>query len=166
MKKPKTDRLLKGIIGTSFAITSLTACSTSSQQELFTAPSEDHTSQASTPVSPPSPDEADCDTWKWDAENEVYQCVQEGSAHHGHYYHGGSWFPTIAAFMAGQAMGRSAGSTQVRQDTTNSNQQRVNSTNQQRTNQQVSSPNTSQTGSSNQVSNARSGMGGGGVFGG
>ncbi|OLO26538.1 hypothetical protein BTR23_22875 [Alkalihalophilus pseudofirmus] len=173
MRKPKTDKLLKGIVGTSVALFGLTACSTNSQEQLFSVPEETNTQAASPTTTPPSPDEADCDTWTWDAEAEVYQCVQEESENYGHYYSGGSWFPTIAAFMAGQALGR-GGATNAnlnndrRQDpntgATNT-QQSVNQNNQNNqttTGQQTNRSNTN----SGQVTNSRSGMGSGGTFGG
>jgi hypothetical protein len=163
MNKPKTDRLLKGVIGTSFALASLTACSTSSTQELVSVPENEN---VSTPAQePPSPRETGCETWTWDAEAEAYQCVEEGSEHNGHYYAGGSWFPTFAAFMAGRALGGAGTGTSSReanqrQDATpNSNQQ----TNQ---NQQSTQQNQSNSNSNNQSTNSRSGMGGGGFFGG
>ncbi|WP_368503903.1 hypothetical protein AB3N04_17540 [Alkalihalophilus sp. As8PL] len=161
MNKPKTDRLLKGVIGTSFALASLTACSTSSTQELVSVPENENVSTAT--EEPPSPQETGCETWTWDAEAEAYQCVEEGSEHNGHYYAGGSWFPTFAAFMAGRALGgagTSSGGANQRQDATpNSNQQ----TNQ---NQQSTQQNQSNSNSNNQSTNSRSGMGGGGFFGG
>ncbi|MEB1807045.1 MAG: DUF1190 domain-containing protein [Bacillaceae bacterium] len=171
MRKPKTDKLLKGIVGTSVALLGLAGCSTSSQEELFSVPEESQThNQVVNPGPPPSPDEADCDTWTWDAEGEVYQCVQEGSENYGHYYSGGSWFPTIAAFMAGQAIGRNStnqsnvNNTQRRQEPagTTTNQQRVNQNNQTTTGQQTNRSSTN----SGQVTNSRSGMGSGGSFGG
>ncbi|WP_096200583.1 hypothetical protein [Bacillus sp. FJAT-45350] len=163
MQKRKTDKLLKGIIGTSFAIASLTACSTSTQHM---PPEQTYTGgQASPSNTPPSPDEADCDTWKWDEEGEVYQCVQEGSENYGNYYSGGSWFPTIAAFMAGRALGSSSNNNNAIRNQSPSQQQASPNTN-SNTNQQVNQSNTNRSTNTNQVSNSRSGMGSGGSFGG
>ncbi|WP_165763878.1 hypothetical protein [Halalkalibacter urbisdiaboli] len=162
MKKPKTDQLLKGVIGTSFALTSLTACSTASNDPLFSVPVEEAPTNSAAPEElPPSPEEADCDTWKWDEEAEGYQCAEEGSEHHGHYYYGGSWFPTIAAFMAGRAMGGKTGSGTVNREKKNVTQPNPNTGNKDTT-----TTNPSKNPSTSPGSNPRSGMGGGGSFGG
>ncbi|WP_157796523.1 hypothetical protein [Bacillus sp. FJAT-45037] len=166
MRKPKTDRLLMGVVGTSMALASLAACSTSSTEELVGFPnSETATTNTSTP---PSPEETGCETWTWDAEAEAYQCVEEGSENNGHYYSNGSWFPTIAAFMAGRALGgagSSSGVTNQRQDGTTNNNQQTNQNRTTNTNQSTTSPNQSNQ-NSTQSTNSRSGMGGGGFFGG
>ncbi|MFC0469862.1 hypothetical protein ACFFHM_04760 [Halalkalibacter kiskunsagensis] len=156
MKKPKTDKLLKGFLGSSVALFGLTACSQGAQEELFSVPAEPE-EEFQPETEPPSPEEADCDTWTWDEEAQGYQCVEEGNANHGHYYHGGSWFPTIAAFMAGRAMGGGGGGGQVRQPATNP-----------RTDQNVNQPrqDNNQQRSPSRATNPRSGMGGGGIFGG
>ncbi|MEC2073895.1 DUF1190 domain-containing protein [Alkalihalophilus marmarensis] len=159
MNKPKTDRLLKGIIGTSFALASLSACYSPQTEDLVNIP------QTSPEEPPPSPEETGCEVWTWDAEAEAYQCAEEGSEHHGHYYAGGSWFPTFAAFMAGRALG-SAGSSPVtnqRQDSSTSTNTQTNQQSNQ--NQQTNQQNQSQQ-NNNQTTNSRSGMGGGGFFGG
>ncbi|MFC0561010.1 DUF1190 domain-containing protein [Halalkalibacter alkalisediminis] len=149
--KPKTDKLLKGLLGSSVALMGLTACSPATQEELFSAPAEPDPN-VQPDLGPPSPDEADCDTWKWDEEAEGYQCVEDGNPNRGHYYYGGMWFPTMAAFMAGRAMG--GGGTRQPAVTT------------PRTDPNVSQPNPNQQRNPNQATNPRSGMGGGGTFGG
>ncbi|ARK32684.1 hypothetical protein [Halalkalibacter krulwichiae] len=154
MTKPKTDKLLKGLLSSSVALMGLTACSPAAQEELFQTPTEPDPN-VQPDAGPPSPEEADCDTWKWDEEAEGYQCVQEGNENYGHYYYGGSWFPTIAAFMAGRAMGGGGGGTRVREPATTP-----------RTDQNVNQPNLNQNQQPGRATNPRSGMGGGGSFGG
>jgi hypothetical protein len=153
MKKPKTDKLLKGIVGTSLALATLSGCGVN-RHELTSIPDYSSGPIEVTETSElPSPGETDCDTWKWDEEAQGYQCYQEGSQRYGHYYHGGSWFPTMAAFIAGRATAGSGGSAGI----TNRN----NSS----TNQQVTQPRTN-TNNNTSVTNSRSGMGSGGSYGG
>ncbi|GAE28216.1 hypothetical protein JCM9140_4426 [Halalkalibacter wakoensis JCM 9140] len=159
MNKPKTDKLLKGLVGSSVALFGLTGCSPGLQEELLSVPAEpDPEVNVQPDAGPPSPDEADCDTWQWDEEAEGYQCVEPGNENHGHYYYGGMWFPTIAAFMAGRATaGGARGGTQAgRPATGNQPDQNVNQPRQDQ----------NQTRSPNRATNPRSGMGGGGSFGG
>ncbi|GAE33690.1 hypothetical protein [Halalkalibacter akibai] len=156
--KPKTDKLLKGLLSSSVALMGLTACSPAMQEELFQTPAEPDPTVQPDPDLLPSPEEADCDTWTWDEEAEGYQCVEQGNQNYGHYYYGGSWFPTIAAFMAGRAMAGGGGGTRTRQPavTQPGRDTNVNQPN----------PNQQQPRSPNQAGNPRSGMGGGGTFGG
>lgn len=150
--KPKTDKLLKGLLSSSVALMGLTACSPAAQEELFATPAEPDPA-ISPDAGPPSPDEADCDTWKWDEEAEGYQCAEEGNPNRGQYYYGGMWFPTMAAFMAGRAMGGGGGTRQPA--VTNP-----------RTDPNVNQPNPNQQRNPGRATNPRSGMGGGGSFGG
>lgn len=92
MKKSKTDKLLKGIFGTSLALSTLSGCG-----DELTSIQENETS-----LLPPA-EEADCDTWEWDEEEEVYQCVEHDSPRYGHYYSGGNWFPTKSKFSTWKA---------------------------------------------------------------
>ncbi|MCT8138101.1 hypothetical protein H1D32_10250 [Anaerobacillus sp. CMMVII] len=103
MRKPKTDKLLKGIVGTSLALVTVTGCGVNRHE--LTAIPDYRTGNPEISEAPalPSPEEADCDTWKWDEEAEGYQCFQESSQRYGHYYFGGMWFPTMAAFIAGRS---------------------------------------------------------------
>lgn len=154
LNKRKTNRLLKGIIGTTVALSGLTACSSNVQEELLSVPEETNANPQTSPTEPPpSPEEADCETWTWDEEAGVYQCAEEGSENYGHYYSGGSWFPTIAAFMAGRALGGSG---------INNNNNAANNPNQPNQN----NASNQQPNRTDQVSNPRSGMGSGGIFGG
>jgi hypothetical protein len=154
MMKPKTDKLLRGLLGSSVALMGLTACSPAAIDELISAPAETEPNVQPDPAEgPPSPEEADCHTWTWDEEAEGYQCAEEGNENYGHYYYGGSWFPTIAAFMAGRAMGGGGGTRQPAVTTP-------------RTDQNVNQPNPNQQRNPNQAGSPRSGMGGGGSFGG
>jgi hypothetical protein len=154
MMKPKTDKLLKGFLGSSVALFGLTGCSPGMQDELFSVPAEPEPDYQPETELPP-PEEADCDTWTWDEEAEGYKCAEEGNENYGHYYHGGMWFPTIAAFMAGRAMG---GGRQVRQPATTNPGNDKNVSQPRQDNNEQRSP--------NRATNPRSGMGGGGSFGG
>ncbi|MCM3760247.1 hypothetical protein M3212_05520 [Alkalihalobacillus oceani] len=154
MKKPKTDRLLKGLVGSSVALLGVTGCSQGIQEEFFSVVPETEEVEPD-PAALPSPEEADCQTWTWDEEAQGYQCAEEGNENYGHYYYGGVWFPTIAAFMAGRAMG--GGSGQVRQPAPNRPDQNVNQPPRQDNDQQRTP---------NRATNPRSGMGSGGSFGG
>ncbi|MCL7747993.1 hypothetical protein [Halalkalibacter alkaliphilus] len=159
MNKPKTDKLLKGLVGSSVALFGLTGCAPGLQDELMSVPAEPE-ANVQPDTGPPSPEEADCDTWQWDEEAEGYQCVEPGNENHGHYYYGGMWFPTIAAFMAGRATAggaRGGGGGQVRQPATGT-----------QPDQNVTQPrqDQNQTRTPNRATNPRSGMGGGGSFGG
>ena len=151
MKKPKTDKLLKGLLSSSVALMGLTACS----PELFATPAEPDPNVQPDPDLLPSPEEADCDTWRWDEEAQGYQCVEQGNENYGHYYYGGMWFPTIAAFLAGRATA-GGGATRPRQPAVTP----------PRTDPNVNQPNPNQPRNPGQVTNPRSGMGGGGGFGG
>ncbi|WP_096200396.1 hypothetical protein [Bacillus sp. FJAT-45350] len=113
MRKPKTDKLLKGLLSSSMALMGLAACSPALEDELLSPPPDPETNVQPDPDLLPSPEEADCDTWQWDEEAEGYQCVEQGNENYGHYYYGGMWFPTIAAFMAGRAT--AGGGTRTRQ---------------------------------------------------
>ncbi|WP_161568378.1 hypothetical protein [Anaerobacillus alkaliphilus] len=157
MRKPKTDKLLKGIVGTTVALASLSGCGVT-RHDLVGIPEyrNDNVEVVEVPALP-SPEEADCDTWTWDEEAEGYQCAQPNSPRHGHYYYGGMWFPTVAAFMAGRATAGGRTGTGVTNRTTPPPNQQVT---QPRTNTNTS-PNTG-----NITTNPRSGMGGGGTFGG
>ncbi len=155
MRKPKTDKLLKGIVGTSVALAAISGCGVN-RHDLIGIP--EHREDVAVVEVPelPNPEEADCDTWTWDAEAEGYQCAQQNSPRYGHYYYGGMWFPTVAAFMAGRATAGGRTGTGVNNRTTTS------------PNQQVTQPrtNTNTNPSTGNINNSRSGMGGGGTFGG
>ena len=158
MRKPKTDKLLKGIVGTSLALATLSGCGVN-RHDLTAVPDYRNANTEVTEVPAlPSPSEADCDTWKWDEEAEGYQCAQVGSERHGHYYHGGSWFPTMAAFMAGRMTAGSGSSGSAG----------ITNRNNSSTNQQVTQPrtNTNTNTGTSVNSSSRSGMGSGGSFGG
>ncbi|MEB1808358.1 MAG: hypothetical protein LPK26_13880 [Bacillaceae bacterium] len=151
MKKPKTDKLLKGLLSSSVAFVGLTACSPGLPDELFSTPAEPDPRAQPDPNLLPSPEEADCDTWTWDEEAEGYQCVEEGNVRYGHYYYGGMWFPTMAAFLAGRAS--AGGGTRTRQPAVTP----------PRTDGNVNQPTQPR---NPDATNPRSGMGGGGRFGG
>ncbi|MGO4889763.1 hypothetical protein ACJ2A9_18615 [Anaerobacillus sp. MEB173] len=153
MKKPKTDKLLRGLLSSSVAFMGLAGCSPAIQDELFSPPAMPDPNVQPDPDLLPTPEEADCDTWKWDEEAEGYQCAEQGNENYGHYYYGGMWFPTMAAFMAGRAT--AGGGTRTRQPgvTTPRTDPNVN-------------PDRQQTRNPNQVTNPRSGIGGGGNIGG
>lgn len=140
MKKPKTDRLLKGLLSSSVAFMGLAGCTPALQEELFSTPAMPDPNVQQDPNLLPSPEETDCDTWRWDEEAEGYLCVEQGNERYGHYYYGGMWFPTMAAFMAGRiAAGGGTRQPAVTQPRTDPNVNR----------------------NPNRVTNPRSGIGGG-----
>lgn len=155
MRKPKTDKLLKGIVGTSVALASLTGCGVT-RHDLIGVPEYRTGTEVVEVPELPDPREADCDTWTWDEEAEGYQCAQQNSPRYGHYYYGGMWFPTLAAFMAGRATAPGVTNRSPNQQVT---QPRTNPG----TNTQVTQP---RTGTNTQVTSPRSGMGSGGSYGG
>ncbi|MCU7667205.1 hypothetical protein [Bacillus thuringiensis] len=42
---------------------------------------------------PPKPKDSECKNWKFDKKDGVYECRENHSAHYGHYYYGGTYYP-------------------------------------------------------------------------
>lgn len=142
MRKPKTDKLLKGIVGTGLAVATLTGCGNELTAIPEYADTEYHEAQL------PSPGETDCDSWMWDDEDGAYQCIEENSGSYGHYYYGGKWYKTKSAFKTAKA---NLGTTVTNRNSTQTNQ--------------VTQPKTN-TNNNSTITNSRSGMGSGGSYGG
>lgn len=52
---------------------------------------------------PPRPEDSSCTDWEWDDEQGVWQCDDHDSRYYGHYFYGGTYYPSKSSLLKSSA---------------------------------------------------------------